>query len=199
MNQAVTNSVRWTVHDLELLPENPWVRYEIIDGELFVTEAPHWNHQQTCGKIFGELNIWPDTSGLGEATINSGVLFSDSDNVIPDVVWATQETYNQLIDEKGHLTGAPELVVEVLSQSQQDQNRDREIKLKLYSSRGVGEYWIADWRCQRHASRTQKLEIYRRENGLLKLALTLFKDDTVTSPLLPGFSCVVKEFFPKSM
>ncbi|GFE67978.1 Uma2 family endonuclease [Chroococcus sp. FPU101] len=189
MNQTTSDQVYWTVHDLELLPDNPWLRYEIIDGVLLVTRAPHWNHQTTCGRFFQHLNTWSETTGLGKTTINPGVLFSEADNVIPDVVWATQETYDQLIDEKGHLTGAPELVIEVLSESQQDQNRDRETKLKLYSTRGVREYWIADWR-------VQKLEIYRRDNGQLKLVTTLFSEDIVTSPLLPGFSCVVKEFFP---
>ena len=37
-------NVRWTAADLELLPEDGR-RYEIIDGALYVTRAPHWNHQ----------------------------------------------------------------------------------------------------------------------------------------------------------
>ncbi len=47
--------------------------------------------------------------------INPGVLFTESDNVIPDVVWATKETLAAMLDEAGHLTGAPDLIVEVLS------------------------------------------------------------------------------------
>ncbi|WP_199341246.1 MULTISPECIES: Uma2 family endonuclease [Nostocales] len=94
-----------------------------------------------------------------------------------------------MLDEAGHLTGVPELVVEVLSGSKEDQRRDREAKLKLYSSRGVKEYWIADWR-------SRKLEVYSREQGILKLAVTIFSDDTITSALLPGFSCSVEKFFP---
>lgn len=35
-----TSQVRWTTADLELLPDNG-NRYEIVDGELFVTGAPH--------------------------------------------------------------------------------------------------------------------------------------------------------------
>ncbi|NEP25375.1 Uma2 family endonuclease [Moorena sp. SIO3I6] len=190
MNQAIHERVYWTIHDLELLPENEGTRYEIIDGELFVTRAPHTKHQQTCGKIFRQLDAWSEASGLGEAIPSPGVLFSESDNVIPDVVWVTQETYTLTLDESGHLTGAPELAVEVLSASQQDQRRDREAKLKLYSSRGVKEYWIADWR-------SRKLEVYRRENSQLKLVVTLFSQDTLTSPILPGFSCTVNQFFPK--
>ncbi|NET65908.1 MAG: Uma2 family endonuclease [Moorea sp. SIO1G6] len=190
MNQAIHERVYWTIHDLELLPENEGTRYEIIDGELFVTRAPHTKHQQTCGKIFRQLDAWSEASGLGESIPSPGVLFSAILYVIPDVVWVTQETYELTLDESGHLTGAPELAVEVLSASQQDQRRDREAKLKLYSSRGVKEYWIADWR-------SRKLEVYRRENSQLKLVATLFSQDTLTSPILPGFSCTVAQLFPK--
>ncbi|MGQ9870158.1 hypothetical protein [Leptodesmis sp.] len=40
---------------------------------------------------------------------------SDPDNVIPDVVWISTERLSQLMDKTGHLTAAPELVMEVLS------------------------------------------------------------------------------------
>ena len=36
-------------------------------------------------------------------------------NVVPDVVWISHERLAALMDEAGHLTGAPELAVEVLS------------------------------------------------------------------------------------
>lgn len=191
MSQTLNEGVCWTIQDLELLPENEGTRYEIIDGELFVNRAPHSRHQQTCGKFFWKLDVWSEATGLGEAILSFGVLFSESDNVIPDVVWVSNETYALMIDEAGHLRGAPELVIEVLSAGKEDQRRDREAKLKLYSSRGVEEYWIADWR-------SRKLEVYRRENSQIRLVATLFGDDTVTSALLPGFSCIVYRFFPKS-
>jgi Uma2 family endonuclease len=189
MSQTLNTGVCWTIHDVELLPENEGTRYEIVDGELFMTRAPHFKHQQTCGKIFRQLDAWSESTGLGEAAINPGVLFSESDNVIPDVVWTTKETLALTLDEAGHLTGAPDLVVEVLSASKEDQRRDKEAKLKLYSSRGVKEYWIADWR-------SRKLEVYRREQSQLKLLETLFNSDRIVSPLLPDFSCTVDQFFP---
>jgi len=39
MSQA-TRDVRWTIQDIEALPEDKGIRYEIIDGELFVTRSP---------------------------------------------------------------------------------------------------------------------------------------------------------------
>ena len=50
MTQA-PNQVRWTIADLELLATDEWKRYEIIDGELFVTRAPHIRHQAVVGRM----------------------------------------------------------------------------------------------------------------------------------------------------
>lgn len=181
------NSLRWTSADLALLPESN-NRYEIIDGELFVTRAPHWKHQTTCGRFFAVLDTWSVATKSGATAMNAGVIFGDHDDVIPDVVWVSQAKYEALIDGAGHLLGAPDLVIEVLSAGTENEKRDRELKLKLYSSRGVLEYWIADWR-------EQQILVYRREQGVLKLAVTLFATDILTSPLLPEFACSVSEIF----
>ncbi|QIR37435.1 Uma2 family endonuclease [Tolypothrix sp. PCC 7910] len=187
MNQQTTERVRWKTADLELFPDNG-NRYEIIDGELLVTSAPHWKHQKTCVRISGVFDNWSQVSGLGEVVTDPGIIFGDNDHVIPDVVWASNEKLATVLDEAGHLTAAPELVVEVLSAEIENEKRDRELKLKLYSSRGVREYWIVDWR-------KQQIEVYRREQGILKLAATLFHDDELTSPILPDFTCAIALLF----
>ena len=195
MTPATSEQVRWTIADLEGFPDNG-NRYEIIDGELFVTRAPHLDHQDVAGLIYAELLRWSLQSGLGKPFITPGVIFSASDAVIPDVIWISHERRLQLTDALGHLTGAPELIVEVLSSGEKDKKREslrhgfaeRETKLKLYSVQGVSEYWIMD-------REQQLIEVYRRENGVLKKAMTLFKGDQLTSPLLPGFSCEVGSLF----
>ena len=42
------------------------------------------------------------------------------------------------------------------------------------------EYWIID-------GEQKQLEVYRREQGRLVKAATLYAKDCLTSPLLPGF------------
>jgi Uma2 family endonuclease len=180
--------IRWTVRDLEVLPQSEGTRYELIDGELFVTRSPHRKHQQVSGKIYSALDAWSEASGIGEAIPSPGIIPSDADTVIPDVVWVSQERLALIEDEAGHLTGFPELIVEVLSPGETNIRRDREAKLKLYSVQGVQEYWIAD----RFA---RQLEIYRRAQGQLHRVATLLADDELTSPLLPGFCCRVSRFF----
>ena len=187
MNPTTTERVRWTTTDLELLPDNG-NRYEIIDGELFVTRAPHWKHQKFCTKITKELDLWSEETGLGETTSGAGVIFSDSDNVIPDVVWISKERLAAVLDDAGHLTAAPELMIEVLSPGEMNERRDKEVKLKLYASQGVREYWIANWQLQ-------QIQVYRRKQAMLVLETTLFVGDELTSPLLPGFRCSVARLF----
>jgi Uma2 family endonuclease len=188
MTQTTINQIRWTSADLELFPDSEWKRYEIIDGELFVTCAPHIGHQHTIGKIYAPLLIWSDETGSGEPFINPGVVFSDADDVIPDLVWVKQDRLANIVDAAGHFTAAPDLVVEVLSAGSQNERRDREVKLRLYSLKGVLEYWIVNWRLQ-------QLEVYRRDAGQLRLVGTFLPEDEITSPLLPGFTCQVAQFF----
>ena len=177
----------WRSSDLALLPENG-TRYEIIDGELIMSRSPHWHHQATCTRVATRLNAWCERDGNGQAVINPGVIFADADDVIPDVVWISDERFADLLDDAGHLTGAPELAIEVLSFGGQNEARDRTAKRKLYETQGVREYWILDWRLK-------QVEVYRREQGELRQVATLLPEDTLTTPLLPGFACAVTALF----
>ena len=183
----MTTSLRWTSADLESLPDDG-KRYEIIDGELYVSKQPHWDHQFVCGRIFSKIQAWCDQTGNGRANLAPGVTFAEDDDVAPDVVWISSARLVTVLDAKGHIHAAPELVVEVLSPGKKNEHRDREAKLKLYSRRGVHEYWIVGWR-------TRQVEVYRRENTQLRLVSTLYESDTLGTPLLPGFSCSVAELF----
>lgn len=188
MQSTTTSPVRWTIYDLAIFEGDHANRYEIIDGELFVTRAPDWKHQEVCINIGTVLKLWSDESSLGRTAVNPGIIFSESDNVIPDVVWASHERLERLLDEAGHLTAAPELIVEVLSLGKTNERRDREAKLKLYSVRGVLEYWIVNFK-------EQQVEVYRREKAVLTLVATLYHQDELTSPILPDFNCLVSKFF----
>lgn len=176
-----------TSRDLELMPEDGKL-YELIEGELYVSRQPSWEHQHTCAQIVSSLNVWSKQSGLGTANAAPGLIFAEDDDVAPDVIWISWQNLATALWADGKLHAAPELVIEVLSPGNVNQQRDRQAKLKLYSRRGVQEYWVVDW--QRH-----QLEIYRREQGALILQTTLLDQDKLTSPLLPGFSCLVADLF----
>lgn len=185
----VANPLCWTTRDLDAMPDDGgWKRYEIIDGELFVTRAPHIRHQGAASKIQVHLSNWSEVTGLGTAFQAPGVIFTEIDAVIPDLIWISQERLAHGLDGAGHLIVAPELMVEVLSPGEKNEQRDKEVKLKLYSRHGVQEYWIVNWQLK-------TLEIYRRLEAQLKLVATLLEGDTLTSPLLPGLSIPLVSVF----
>ena len=183
-----TAALRWTIADLEVMPEVEGRRYEIIDGELYMSTQPHYHHQLTCNNVSFQLMSWDLKARIGQTVNAPGIIFADDDNVAPDVSWCSFKRLKDILREDGKLHGAPELVIEVLSPGSTNELRDCQAKLKLYSRRGVEEYWILDWWSGR-------VEIYRRRFRQLRLAETLFKQDTLTSPLLPGFTCRVADLF----
>jgi Uma2 family endonuclease len=180
-------SLVWTSHDIEMMPDDG-KRYEVVDGALYVSKQPHYQHQHLCLRFGGLLDAWCLQTGAGEANAAPGLIFGENDDVAPDVIWISRERLAIALQKDGKLHIAPELVVEVLSPGVTNEHRDREIKLKLYSQRGVLEYWIASWR-------ERRIEIYRRVETVLTLVSTLYETDTLQSPLLPGFTCPVSKLF----
>lgn len=188
MTANLESPIPWTRTDLELLPDNG-NRYEIIDGNLYMTRSPHFFHQNAAFKIGMALELWSAKQNHpGKVSITPGLIFGDADNVIPDLVWISSQKLATGIDESGHLITAPELVVEVLSQTPQDIRRDKELKLKLYSQQGVQEYWIVDWQAQ-------EVMVYRRSQARLVLVCTLFAIDSLSSPLFPDFDLKIADIF----
>jgi Uma2 family endonuclease len=175
----MSTSRRWTSADLEVMPDDG-KRYEIIDGELYVSKQPNWNHQIVCLNVGALLREWSKATGLGLANGAPGLVFADDDEVAPDVIWISRQRLSEAIEPGGHLRVPPEIVVEVLSPGSANERRDLQAKLKLYSRRGVDEYWIVDWR-------DRSVRVYRRDGEVLDLVTKLGPTDSLRSPVLPGF------------
>lgn len=180
-------ALKFTSADLLLMPDDG-KRYEIIEGELYVSRQPSFDHQYVCSQLGYYFKYWDKEGAVGVTVGAPGLIFGEGDDVAPDVVWISRERLANALDAAGHFLVAPELVVEVLSPGKANEERDRQAKLKLYSRRGVSEYWIVDWM-------RRKVEVYRRERAALHLAATLHATDALESPLMPGFSCAVSKLF----
>ncbi len=181
---------RWTTKDLLTLELEEGNRYEIIDGELFVSTQPHLNHQVVSYRIANFLEVWSSHPRTGRTFLAPGIIFTQDNNVAPDVMWVSTARLAAIYGQDGKLHGAPELVVEILSPGSANERRDREVKLSLYSRQGVSEYWIVGWP-------EREIEVYRYSftSQQLELTQTLHEADMLQSPLLPGFSCEVGTIF----
>lgn len=160
-------------------------RYELIGGQLFVASAPDLVHQRISGRTFRAFTYFLDDNPIGEILATPGVIFSDFDGVIPDLVYLSNERRDE-IASGARIYGPPELVIEILSPG--NAMRDRREKLQLYNRFGVAEYLII-------VPLERAVEVHRRENGVLRLSATYAGDDVITTPWLPGFSCVARSLF----
>jgi Uma2 family endonuclease len=170
-----------TIADLDAMPEDG-NHYEIIEGELFVSCAPGLSHQRIVRRLLRALDEYLDNNPLGEVLPGPGVILSDFSGVIPDLVYLSNERGKHIATGE-RITGAPDIVIEILSPGTENERRDRQAKRQLYRKYGVKEYWIVD-----PSKRT--IEVYR--TARLKLVSTLHPKDEITTPLLPGFRCGVK-------
>lgn len=129
----------YTVADIEALP--PGERAELIDGEMFIMEAPSITHQRILGELHVQIYMHiKKNNGPCEVFISPGVYVKDDihNYVEPDITVVCQE---DRLDEKG-CHGAPDWVIEIASPSNKYMDYGR--KLMLYQSAGVREYWIVD-------------------------------------------------------
>ncbi|MEO6879178.1 MAG: Uma2 family endonuclease [Gemmatimonadaceae bacterium] len=130
----------WTVEDLQDFPDDG-NRYEVIDGELFVTPAPNFTHQEAAMVLYRFLAEYLEREPIGHAVVApADVVFSPKRSVQPDVfvVPLVAGRRPRHFSEVGRLL----LAVEVLSPS--TARADRVTKRALFRAEGVDEYWIVD-------------------------------------------------------
>ena len=130
----------FTVEDYLKLPEEE--RMEIIDGVIYDMAAPTDIHQVIRDEVFARFHEHIRKKKGKCITVTSPIdVQSDCDNrtmVQPDVIIVCDR--NKF--KKGRIFGAPDLVVEVLSDS--TRKKDIVIKTSKYCNAGVREYWIVD-------------------------------------------------------
>ena len=181
MEQPASRDTRLTYDDFLLFPDDG-KRHEIIDGEHYVTPSPLKKHQIAAGNL--HAIIWNYTRQYRSGSVYVApfdVILSDADVVQPDVFFVTEDR-RSIATDRG-VTGAPDLVIEVLSES--TRKIDQTLKLKRYARFGVQEYWLVD-------PEAETVTMYRRgAEGLELIAST----DPITSPLLPHFTLPLHEIF----
>ena len=131
----------WTVEMVRALPDDG-NRYEVIDGELFVTPAPSVFHQRAVLQLAYLVGPYVEAHAVGEALISPAdvIVYGPRKFVQPDlfVVPLVNGALMRAWTEVGRLI----LAVEVISPSTRWTDRGR--KRTLYKEKGVPEYWIVD-------------------------------------------------------
>ena len=161
-------------------------RYEVIDGELYVTTSPDWIHQYASSNLQFILTRYVKERGLGYVVAAPvGVVLGPRVGVQPDLVYVSHER-EAIITRRG-LYGAPDLVVEILSPT--TSGVDRGVKMRTYATAGVRHYWLLD-----PASRT--LEPYHLDDaGVYRLVGRYGQGSTLRPELFPGLEIAIDDIW----
>jgi Uma2 family endonuclease len=160
-------------------------RYEILEGRLVVTAAPTTRHQRAVWNVTRVLDRAVQ-AGYGTAYVApiDVVLHSTEAAVQPDLLFIATDRLQIVTEEK--IEGAPDLIVEVLSDS--TRNRDLGVKLRQYARYGVHWYWAVD-------PDAHEIRVFAWREGAYEEQPVLRRGNRLGCPLFPKIEVDVAEVF----
>ena len=175
-------TLRFTYRDYLQLPEGD--RRELIEGDFYVVPAPNIKHQDAVANLGTALRGFVRSGRLGQVVwAPTDVVLSSESVVQPDILFVSNERRD--IITEANVSGAPDLVVEILSPSTAE--RDRDLKLNLYAKHGVREYWIVD-----PVEETVEVIELGVEGAT---SVRRYDAGSVESALIPGFAILLDDVF----
>jgi len=160
-------------------------RYELIDGEVFVTPSPSEKHQRVSANLFLSMQSHAKSNKLGRIYYAPfDVVFSEKTALQPDLLFVSTARLGIVGPE--YVLGAPDLVIEILSPHRLAY--DRVTKFEQYALYGVGEYWVID-------PTAENVEMYVLAGKKYELKGIFAGDETLKTPLLPGWEPPVRNLF----
>jgi Uma2 family endonuclease len=158
--------------------------YQLINGMFVKSPSPVTNHQRLIKRIEWAL-IPLEKKGIGELLYAPlDVYFSDTEVYQPDIIFIARD--NELVEIDKIVTGAPDIVIEVLSPS--TAYYDLRHKAKVYAESGVKEYWIVD-------PGEKSVEIFSNSKGSFTLEQKAEGDCAAESKLFPEVNIELGELF----
>ncbi len=170
----MVTKLKLTYQDYVLLPDDG-KRYEILDGDLYMTPSPTARHQRVSRDLFLALAQHVQTHMLGEVLAAPlDVILADDSIAQPDILFISNE---RLPIVRDWVHGAPDLVIEILSPGTRE--RDRTLKRHLYARYGVRELWLVD-------PEAKTVEVFRLDPASEIAPRIFVEQDTLTSDVLPS-------------
>ncbi|RPF55249.1 type II toxin-antitoxin system prevent-host-death family antitoxin [Aquisalibacillus elongatus] len=134
-----------TYHEFLQLRKESDERVEYIDGEIYLLASPKVSHQYAVGQLHATFsNFFAEnecTPFVAPFDIELKRPSTEEMNMVqPDLMVICD--LEKHLGEDDYYKGVPSLVVEVLSES--TRKKDLILKLDLYMSCGVEEYWVVN-------------------------------------------------------
>jgi Uma2 family endonuclease len=130
----------WTAEMVRALPDDG-NRYEVLDGELFVTPAPSYQHQAVLARLYDLIRPYVERSSLGWIRWSpADIEFSPKRVLQPDLFVVP----NEGTGEPKSWKDVKRLLLAIEALSPTTARADRLKKRPIYQEQRVPEYWIVD-------------------------------------------------------
>lgn len=152
--------------------EHDALRVEYLNGDIVMTPARSPFHQLVVTNLLLLMGHYAMQNGLGSvlpAPLDV-VLSKESQIAQPDLLFISKERAPKLMT-RAAITGAPDLVLEIISPS--TARADRKIKPPLYAKHGVAEFWLVD-------PDDQSVEVFILDGETYRMAGIYLAGDTIT-------------------
>jgi Uma2 family endonuclease len=159
--------------------------YELQNGRIIFIQTPYPKQQLFSINLQSALHIFVRENSLGQIfAAPLDTYFTEHDTLQPDILFLSNDRLNLIGNKK--IEGAPDLVVEILSPS----NNPKEMGYKklVYEFSGVREYWIVNLD-------KKILTQYENVNGEFFQRRIFQATDTLTSIILEGFETSMSDLF----
>lgn len=165
------------------------LRMEFINGEIILLSSPNIYHQDICSNLHLIFKTFLKGKKCKVYFAPFDVIFYKKDIKEPDVMQPDLLIacdVDDMTNEKGHYTGTPSLVVEVLSKS--TRSRDMVDKLNTYMLSGVKEFWVID-------PNRRNVLVYSFKDFAIDEFCSYKNNDLIKSGFLEGLDVDINEIF----
>ncbi|HEY5751557.1 MAG TPA: Uma2 family endonuclease [Chthoniobacterales bacterium] len=165
------------------------VKAEFIDGDVIMHSPVRAQHLRVTKNISFLLTWHVTMQEAGEVFTEKCLVSLTRNDYEPDILYFGPEKSATFTPGKTRFP-APDLVVEVLSDS--TEGRDRGVKFEDYAAHGVREYWIVD------ADREWVEQYVLPNDGKAFVLKEKLTHGTLLCEVLPGFEPPVLAFFDEA-
>ncbi len=163
-------------------------KIEFINGEIVVHSPVKKKHNTISGLLYRMLSIYSGKHGFGFVGIEKIMISLTRNDYEPDICFFKKEMADTFTEDQT-LFPAPDLVIEILSES--TEHRDRGVKFKDYQAHKIEEYWIID-------PESETLEQYHLKGDTYDLVLKSHQG-TVKSFVVEGFEIPILSIFDEAV
>lgn len=173
---------------LKTADAHPTQQIQLLNGEIIMSPAHRPLHQLVSSNLNWLLEQYVRQNKLGRVfTAPTGVKLAENQTPQPDILFIRRERLAELMGKRS-IEGVPDFIAEILSPS--NQHDDRHTKMLLYTAYSVPEYWIVD-------PENSVVEVYILDGESYRVAGIFMPDEVINQGQFAAAHIAINDVFSR--